>query len=174
MDNNRWVKLYCKLADNEVLFDDKGLRVFIWLLTNVNKSTGKLRIGRFTASRALRLNPNTLYSVLKRLEKKYKIITASSNNEFTEISLLKWADYQATSKSSTGSVNTSFNNGSTPYKNKEYIDKKHISPYKEKIYKEFEQAGLPVPQTSSIEEYLSSLTEDQRWKFAEKFGGRSL
>lgn len=108
MDNS-WVKLYRKLIDNEVLFDDKALRVFIYLLINVDKKTGSLTVGRFRTSEALKLNPNTFYSILKRLEEKYKIITAISNNQFTTISLINWAKYNSYQEKSTGIIN----NGST-------------------------------------------------------------
>lgn len=99
MDNS-WVKLYRKIAEHEILFDELGLRVFIWLLTRVDKKTGVLKISRFTTSSILKLNPNTFRSVLKRLEKKYEIITSKSTNKYTEISLLNWANYQNTRFSS--------------------------------------------------------------------------
>lgn len=94
MDNS-WVKLYRKIIDHEILHDPNGLKVFIWLLTKVDKITGKTTISRFKSGEFLRLNPNTFYSVLQRLEKKHKIINIKSNNKFTEISLLNWAKYQS-------------------------------------------------------------------------------
>ena len=104
MDNS-WVKLYRKAADNDVIFDDKALRIFFWLLTQVDKKTGKITVGRFQASQRLRLNSNTFYKALKRLEKKYKIVTLNSNNKFTEISLLNWAKYNPYNNSVTQSGN---------------------------------------------------------------------
>lgn len=105
MDNS-WIKLYRKLGDNEVMLDDKALRIFIWLLLHVDKKTGAYRVGRFMLSESLKINPNTVYKALKRLEKIYKIVTLSSNNKYTTISLLSWAKYQPDIKMVTPSVTT--------------------------------------------------------------------
>lgn len=91
--DNTWVKLYRKLGDNEIMFDDKGLRVFVWLLIHVDKKTGSLTAGRYQIARELKMNSNTVYKVLSRLSKKHKIVTLTSNNKFTTISLSQWANY---------------------------------------------------------------------------------
>jgi hypothetical protein len=91
--DNTWVKLYRKLGDNKVMQDSKACQVFLWLLLHVDKKTGIVTIGRYLIAKELNLNPNTIYKVLSRLEKKYEIVTQSSNNRFTTISLLNWAKY---------------------------------------------------------------------------------
>lgn len=91
--DNTWVKLYRKLGDNDIMFDDKGLRVFVWLLIHVDKKTGTITAGRHQIARELKMNSNTVYKVLSRLSKKYKIVTLNSNNKFTEIGLSQWASY---------------------------------------------------------------------------------
>lgn len=127
MDNS-WVKLYRKIAENDILFDDKALRLFIWLLTGVDKTTGTITIGRKWASKCVKLNPNTFYKVLSRLEKKYKIVTTKSNNHFTKVSLINWAKYQDNEKKVTGGSNNKVttkeqqSNTYTRSKNKEDIN----------------------------------------------------
>lgn len=91
--DNTWVKLYRKIGDNSVMRDSKACQLFLWLLVHVDKKKGSFTCGRFQVSEELGLNSNTFYKVLKRLEKKYEIVTLSSNNKFTEISLLNWSKY---------------------------------------------------------------------------------
>lgn len=97
-----WVKLYRKIATHDILFDDKALRVFIWLLTTVDKKSGKTTIGRFAAARELRMKPSTFWDALKRLEKKYKIATCESDKQKTTVCLLNWAKYQPPLKTPIG------------------------------------------------------------------------
>lgn len=104
MDNG-WVKLYRKLATNDVMYDQKALQVFVWLLLHVDKKTGEFRTGRFIIAGSLKLNPNTVYNVLQRLEKKYLIINNKTNNKYSTISLLNWAKYQVPPLLSTQAVN---------------------------------------------------------------------
>lgn len=104
MDNS-WVKLYRKIGDNEIMFDATALQIFMYLLIHVDKKTGELRTGRFIIAQTLKINPNTVYSVLKRLEKKYKIINNHSNNKYTTISLLNWSKYNEYKDTSTQSIN---------------------------------------------------------------------
>lgn len=94
MDNS-WVKLYRKIGENDIMYDANAALVFLWLLIHVDKSTGIVTTGRFQIATSLRLNSNTVYKILQRLEKKYKIVTLNSNNKFTEISLLNWSKYQS-------------------------------------------------------------------------------
>jgi uncharacterized protein with von Willebrand factor type A (vWA) domain len=93
---NGWIKLHRAITEHEIFFDSNAFRVFTWLLTNVDRKTGKMTIARFWTSEVLRLNPNTFKDVIKRLEKKYKVITTKSTNKMTEISVLNWAKYQFT------------------------------------------------------------------------------
>ena len=94
---------------NSIMSDPVALQLFIWVLTNVDKDTGKVDFGRFYVARQLRVNPNTLYSALKRLVSKYKVCEISSTAEYTTIRLLNWAKYQPSKED----INTSVNNSST-------------------------------------------------------------
>lgn len=60
----------------------------------VNRHTGEWQGGRFVLSDFCAMNPNTTYAALKRLEKE-KMITLSSNNKFTTISICNWFQYQS-------------------------------------------------------------------------------
>lgn len=51
-------------------------------------------IGRFWASDELGLNSNTFYKALKRLEKKWHMVTLSGNNKSTDVWIVNWAKYQ--------------------------------------------------------------------------------
>jgi len=90
-----WVKLYRKIINSEVFLDEKAFQLLVWLLVSVDYQSGSIKVGRFWLADKLRSNPNTIKDVIKRLEKKYKIITTSHTNRFTEITLLNWAKYQS-------------------------------------------------------------------------------
>jgi hypothetical protein len=105
MDNS-WVKLYRKLENNEVMRDPTALQVFIWLLLNVDKTTGEFTTGRFIGSHELNINPSTFRDAVYRLKIKYKIIDTTSDNKKTKISLLKWAEYQAKQDTATPPTTT--------------------------------------------------------------------
>jgi len=107
--NNSWVKLYRKINLNSIMADPVALQLFIWILTNVDSKNGTVDFGRYLVARQLRVNPNTLYSALKRLVSKYKVCEISSTTEYSRITLLNWAKYQPSNES----VNTSVNNKST-------------------------------------------------------------
>lgn len=100
--NERYIKLYTKIIHSDIFHDEKALKVFVWILCTVDYKTGKRRFGRFNASEILDINPNTLYSVISRLSKKYKIINIKSNNKFSEISVLNWSKYQVELPKRTG------------------------------------------------------------------------
>ncbi len=86
--------------------DSTACHVLLWLFTAVNRKTGKLKTGRLEASKELGLNNNTFYKALKRLEKKYDLVTCSSNYQYTEITLINWAKYQADRRAVTGVSNS--------------------------------------------------------------------
>lgn len=122
--NRYWLKLWRKIDESEIFNDGSALRVFIWILTNVDKE-GKMKCGRFWASERLGLNPSTFYKILKRIEKKYKSVTLISNNKNTIISLSNWSKYQSSDKKitciSNNKVTTKEQQSNTiqEYKNKE-------------------------------------------------------
>ncbi len=141
MDNS-WVKLYRKIADHDVFFDNNGLRVFIWLLTIVDKKTGIAKIGRSWGSTCVKLKEPTFYKVLKRLEKKYKIVTTNSNNQFTEVSLLNWAKYQAVDKLVSGVGN---NEVTTKYQPSNTIQEYRIKNKRERGIRNTKDYLLSIP-----------------------------
>lgn len=89
--------------------DATALQLFIWIMTNVDRYTGEVTFGRYIVGKELRTNPNTLYSALKRLVSKYKVVTISSTTEYTTIRLIHWAKYQSGEEA----VNTSDTSPST-------------------------------------------------------------
>ncbi len=151
--NDTWIKLYRKITESDVFQDARAFQVFIWLLISADHKTGKIKVGRFWLANLLDMNPNTLKDVVKRLEKKYKIITTTSTSKFTEITLLNWAKYQSrmiptplddTSPTPAGHQQ---NTSRTPLvKNKEYKNKEIRN-----IYSDLEYLR-EIPE-SDIEEY---------------------
>lgn len=93
--DNTWIKLYRKIIDSDVFYDEKAFQLLVWLLVSVDYQTGSIKVGRFWLADILKSNPNTIRDVIKRLDKKYKIITTSHTNKYTEITLLNWSKYQA-------------------------------------------------------------------------------
>jgi hypothetical protein len=93
--NNTWIKVYRKIIDHDVFRDESAFRVFMWILCSVDYKTGTMISGRFWGARILRIKDTTYYGILKRLEKKYDLLTLSSNNKNTVVSVKKWEKYQA-------------------------------------------------------------------------------
>jgi hypothetical protein len=147
MKDTGWIKLWRSLKDNPVMYDDKASRVLLWLFLLVDKTTGELEFGRYSLAREIKINDNTLYKVLKRLEKKYEIVTMSSNNQYTTIRFINWAKYQASKDTVTGTSNTQRNNNvtteeqqsNTITRNKEYKNKEDILSDKPKVSKTYER-----------------------------------
>lgn len=147
---NGWIKLHRKTIESAVFRDEKAFRVFIWLLTTVDRHTGKRTIGRFQGAEAVKMNPNTFKDVLKRLEEKHQIITTKTTNKFTEISLLNWDKYQ--SQEEITPTKHQQNTNKTPLnKNKEVRSKNNIihaddksqrAPTQEKEIKKYERKAL--------------------------------
>lgn len=123
--NEGWVKLHRKINENEVMGDTNASHIFLWLLVNVDRTTGSTKIGRFWLSQVLHMNPSTLYKALIRLEKKYKVVTLRSNSQFTEISLTNWSKYQSGNSKSNSEVTAREQQGNTlqEVENKEYKNK---------------------------------------------------
>src|SRR3990167_9504109 len=101
-----WIKLHRKVLSNGILRDQSAWTIFSWLMLKVDRKTGKKIIGRFWASEELGMNPSTFYKALKRLEKKWQMVTLSSNNKYTEISLINWVKYQSGNSDSNNQVTT--------------------------------------------------------------------
>lgn len=116
-----FVKLYRSIDQNELLENDNtAFIVFLKLLLRVDRRTGTYTTGRKKLANMCNLNPNTLYSALKRLEAS-TIIQQQSNTTSTTISICNWWKYQQ-------DVNTSSNDRqsvvNTKQEKKENIDTK--------------------------------------------------
>ena len=92
--DNTWIKLYRKARDNEIMQDPIAWILFSFILLSVDRETGSMRTGRIYLGRALRLHDSTIYKALKRLEKKYDLVTCLVTTKYTEISVSKWSAYQ--------------------------------------------------------------------------------
>ena len=99
--NNTWIKLYRKIIEHDVFRDESAFRVFMWILCSVKYETGKMISGRFWGANILGLKDTTYYGILKRLEKKYNLLTLSSNNKNTVILVKNWSKYQGDTDIST-------------------------------------------------------------------------
>jgi hypothetical protein len=73
----------------------------MWILCSVKYETGKMISGRFWGANILGLKDTTYYGILKRLEKKYDLLTLSSNNKNTVILVKNWSKYQGDTDIST-------------------------------------------------------------------------
>lgn len=94
MENQTWIKLFRKIVDHDIFNDESAFRVFMWILCSCDYKTGTMKSGRFWASEILGIKPITYYDILRRLEKKYKVVTLSSNNKNTTILVNNWITYQ--------------------------------------------------------------------------------
>jgi DNA-binding transcriptional regulator YhcF (GntR family) len=144
--NETWIKTFRKLADHDIITDPEAFRLFMFILLKADKITGELTTGRFLLAGSLKGNPNTIYKALKRLEKKYQVVTQSGNNRFTTIRVLNWAKYQAKGEPVTQSGNNKvtteqqLGNTYTRIKNKEYKNTKereYLSKLPEEDVQEF-------------------------------------
>ena len=99
-----WIKLHRQSLNNDIIQDATAWQIFTWLLLKVDRKTGKKITGRFWASEELAIKPITFYKALKRLEKKYKVVTLQVTGKSTQISLINWSRYQSSNTSSNTSV----------------------------------------------------------------------
>ena len=142
MENNSWIKLYRKAKDNDIMRDPTAWFLFSWILLSVQKDTGKWKVGRFMLADMLGIKSTTIYKTLKRLEKKYKVVTLNSNNRFTEITVLQWAKYQQQTPPVTQAGNNKVTTKGQQSNNK-------VTLNKNKRIREVENIGNPpTPQKS--------------------------
>lgn len=92
---NGWIKLHRKLLENPLWQHDRNaIHVFMTLLLLVDKQKATWSGGRFQLAAVSGLKPTTMYQALRRLEKA-KMVTLSSNNKYSTITICKWKDYQS-------------------------------------------------------------------------------
>jgi len=132
MNNSGWVKVHRKAKENKIMQDQAAWQLFSWVLLSVD-NTGTYYTSRLLLAEQLSCNSNTIYKTLQRLIKKYKVVTASSNNKCTTIKLLNWDKYQTSDKLATEVSNNEVTTGqqrsnnadiykNIRIKNKEYIN----------------------------------------------------
>lgn len=104
---NGFITLHRKLLDSAVFNNPNDLKVWIWCLLRANHAQntfffggeeitvgrGQFIFGRFTASSELKMNPSTIYKILKKLEKA-GMIDIKSNNKNSLLSVIKYETYQ--------------------------------------------------------------------------------
>lgn len=139
-----WVKLHKRLRDHELLRDDVAFKLFTILLLYVNTQTGKYTAGRYQLAEMTGIKPITVYKALKRLEKKWKMVTLVSNNQFTEITVSNWGKYQ--SREEVG--NSDGNNAVTPREQRGNTNKE--IRYKKQEY--MSQTSCDVPSKPKKDE----------------------
>jgi len=172
MMNSSWIKLYRKLLNNkELLRDHTGLAVFIWLLLRADYKTGKVETGRFVASQDLGMNPNTFYKALTRLRNR-KMVTQSSNNRFTTISITNWHQFQGTGNSGGNNKVTTGQQQSNTIKEVKKLRNKELETVEylqsescyQSLYKTFPNIDERAIQKKCSEFYDYCLSKDRTYK----------
>lgn len=116
-----YVKLWRAIDQNELLENDNtAFVVFIKLLYRVDRKTGTYTTGRFKLAAICNMNPNTLYSALKRLEAS-TMIQQQSNKTSTTITICNWWKYQQDVNNTSNERQSTVN---TEQEKKENIDTK--------------------------------------------------
>lgn len=144
MNDKSWIKLYRKARENNILQDHIAWSLFTFILLSVDRTTGTYTTGRYLLAEAVGAKPITVYKALKRLQKKYQVLEASSNNKKTTISVLNWAKYQhdevsVTSKEHQSNIKVTLNKNkrSREVENKDIKSKDLIQEIPDKPKKNF-------------------------------------
>lgn len=97
MDNQGWIKLYRKIIDNEELFGKTyDFALFTYFILKADRTTGIARVGRQDLAKRFRADESTIYKAMKRIEKG-GLINIKSNNQFSDVYICKYAEYQGQS-----------------------------------------------------------------------------
>ena len=140
--------------------DPLAWTLFCYILLSVNRETGKLIAGRFYLAKELGVKPNTVYKALLRLAKKYKVVTLSSNNRFTEIRVLNWAKYQLEKNPVTPPVTTQsqhsntiqeLRNNNILHKTSSYGEESPEFNKNSRVVEEFQEEALRVADQLGID-----------------------
>lgn len=92
-----WVKIHRKIVESDELFGKRyDFAIFVYLIIIADRHTGVATVGRKQLANRFRAKESTIYKALKRLQKEQQI-NIKSNNRFSEITILKYADYQSQS-----------------------------------------------------------------------------
>lgn len=102
--NETYIKLFRKLRSHPIMGDPTALQIFIWILISVDYKNGSMVSGRYWASEELKIKPRTFHKALtERLRDRYDLVTLSSDNKNTTISVKNWYKYQLASDTTSDS-----------------------------------------------------------------------
>lgn len=103
MDNQGWIKLYRKILDNEELFGKTyDFALFAYFILKADRTTGIARCGRQDLAKRFRADESTIYKAMKRIQKG-GLINIKSNNQFSDVYICKYQEYQAQSNNESNS-----------------------------------------------------------------------
>lgn len=155
-----FVPLWRKSLNNEVRRHDKtAWYVFETLLLICDYRTGIWSGGRFQLAELCCMKPTTLYKCIKRLEKR-KMVTLSSNNKYTVITICKVKEYSAYSNNvSNNTVTTEGQHSNTLTINKREIKEEEpfrhfLKPHKTKT--KLSKQGTAYAFAKELCEYFNS------------------
>lgn len=131
--SNGYVKLYRSIENWEWYADNNTLKLFIHCLIKANHKPKKwfgktIESGSFITSieklsHETHMSPMTVRTSMNRLKSTYEI-TSESTNRFTQINVVKWADYQLCDDDDNKQINEPLNKQIT---NKQQTDNKQIT-----------------------------------------------
>lgn len=90
---NGWIKLHRKVLENPIFRRDRTAWHIFETLLIIAERNGEWSGGRIQLADLVGEKDTTTYKAIKRLEKA-EMVTLTSNNRFTTISICKWAEYQ--------------------------------------------------------------------------------
>lgn len=154
MKQNGWIKLHRKMLINDELFRASSTFPVLCLLLLLANEKGKVTTSRNSLASRLRLNPNTLYSALKRLEVQ-QVIQQQTNNKSTTITILNWSLYQSKQDDTNKAVNSTLRE----------VQQQTNSPIYIQEYKNKEERDTSVSRPSKelhkTREYLTHIPEQE-------------
>ena len=138
-----FIFLHRRLIDSRVFQSEGLLKVFIWCLlksnhdeawvpittgrgtTEVRLKPGQFIFGRKTAAKELKMNPNTVYKRIQKLQQLF-IISVKSNTHYSIITIMNWDTYQTQKNKSNNQVSTKYQPSNT--NNNDNNDNKKRTP----------------------------------------------
>jgi len=170
--NTTFIKLYRKLKYHEIIRDSTAFHIFIWILICVDYKTGSMISGRFWASSLLDIKPRTYHKALKRLEKKYDLVTLFSDNKKTTILVNNWGRYQGSSDTlGDNKVTTKGQQSDTNQEVKEVKEIKEVYTSNEsKIFSYFKDLKVDNEKIVSLGKEFDVRPKDVVWCIRDMIG----
>lgn len=159
---NGWIKLHKQSIENDIWQKDLvAWHIFEGLLMLCDTKSGTWAGGRFQLAQLLSIKPTTIYKALLRLQKA-QMVTLSSNNKYTTISICKWKEYQgAGNTSGNNKVTTKGQQSNTLKRNKE-IRYKEVSKdtIVSKLYYDYlKKHRIPITNHTTLKKKIKELEE---------------